>query len=71
MSYRPDFAALNRFTKAKGLPRVSRVGGSLREVYLNPDRVQVIAGRNINGTRGVESAPPKGTDEDRPSPSTD
>lgn len=56
MSQPPNFRDLDRFTKAKGLPRISKVAGGLRGVYLNPDRVQVFDGKDINGSRGGHSS---------------
>jgi hypothetical protein len=55
-----DFRAseLKSFAKAKGTPRPVRVVGGLRGVYLHPDRVRAVEGRNINGTRSQPPAHP-------------
>jgi hypothetical protein len=37
---------LKRFSKAKKLPCPVRVVGGIRRVYLRPDRVRVVNGRN-------------------------
>jgi hypothetical protein len=53
-----DFRAseLKSFAKAKATPRPVRVVGGLRGVYLRADRVRVVDGKNINGSRS--SSPP-------------
>jgi hypothetical protein len=46
---RGDF---ERFAKAKGLDRPSRVmAGGLRAVYRHPDQVRLVQGYDVNGTR--------------------
>lgn len=50
---RGSVAILERFARVKNLPRVGRVsGGGVREVYYkDPDRVRVVRGKRVNGTR--------------------
>jgi hypothetical protein len=54
-----DFRAdeLKSFAKAKDTPRPVRVVGGLRGVYLHPERVRVVNGKNINGTRSPSAQP--------------
>jgi hypothetical protein len=57
----PDGSTLNyfvEFAKKKKMPRPRRVaGGGSRDVYYRqPDRVKVIRGKDINGTRGAGPA---------------
>jgi hypothetical protein len=46
---------LNRFAKAKKMPTPGRVsGGGTRSVYYrDPDRVRVVRGKRVNGTRSA------------------
>lgn len=48
-----SMSILDRFIKVKKLPTVGRVsGGGVRTVYYrHPDRVRVIRGKPVNGTR--------------------
>lgn len=69
MAERPTFRDLDRFTKAKGLPRISKVAGGLRGVYLDPSQVQVFDGKDINGSRGVTER--ESTSGPAPQPSTE
>lgn len=60
-----DFRAsdLKNFAKAKATPRPVRVVGGLRGVYLHPERVRLVEGKPINGTRSLPPSPsrPPGT----------
>lgn len=60
MSRRRSITVLRGFTKAKKLPTPGRVaGGGLRTVYYeDPDRVEIVEGKRVNGTRGSSSAEP-------------
>lgn len=54
----PDDSAIAHFVafaKRKKMPRPSRVagGGSRDAYYRQPERVQVIRGKDINGTRSA------------------
>lgn len=54
----PDGSSIShfaKFAKKKKMPRPSRVaGGGSRDAYYRlPDRVQVILGKDINGSRGT------------------
>ena len=49
---------LKSFAKAKSLPRPMRIVGAVRGVYLRPDRVRVVDGKNINGSRSSSPPPP-------------
>jgi hypothetical protein len=50
-----SFSDHERFEKAKGFKRPGRVmAGGLRAVYLHPDRVQLVEGVTINGSRGLD-----------------
>jgi hypothetical protein len=46
---------LNEFAKAKNLPAAGRVsGGGPRNVYYrHPNRVKVVRGKRVNGTRSA------------------
>jgi hypothetical protein len=48
----PDF---EDFAKAKKMPKPERIsgGGSRAVYYRNPDRVQVIRGKDVNGSRSA------------------
>jgi hypothetical protein len=54
-----DMQLLERFAKLKGLPVPGRVagGGGRRVYHAQPERVQVIRGRDIGGTRKASSLP--------------
>jgi hypothetical protein len=51
-------SVLNRFVKAKKLPPVGRVsGGGVRTVYYrDPQRVKVVRGKRVNGSRAASYA---------------
>lgn len=53
MSDRPSIPDFETFAKAKKLAKPGRVsgGGSRAAYYRNPDRVQVIRGKDVNGSR--------------------
>jgi hypothetical protein len=57
MSKNPSLPALGRFAKKKNLAKPGRVsGGGTRAVYYdNPDQVQVIRGKDVNGSRSPRS----------------
>jgi hypothetical protein len=57
MSENPSIPALGRFAKAKKLAKPGRVsgGGSRAVYYENPDQVQVIRGKTVNGSRTPRS----------------
>jgi hypothetical protein len=50
-------SVLDKFVKAKKLPTVGRVsGGGVRVVYYrDPDRIRVVRGKRVNGTRAASS----------------
>jgi hypothetical protein len=57
---------LKSFSKAKDTPLPVRVLGGVRAVYLKSERVRVVDGKNINGTRSSSRppavSPPPGRD---------
>ncbi len=55
MAERSPISVLSRFAKAKKLPAVGRVsGGGVRTVYYrHPNRVKVVRGKRVNGTRAA------------------
>jgi len=56
MPDRPSLAHFIQFAKKKKMPVPGRVvgGGSLDVYYRRPDRVKVIRGRDINGSRNTD-----------------
>jgi hypothetical protein len=57
MPGKASVSILEVFAKAKNLPAVGRVsGGGVREVYYRrPDRVRVVRGKQVNGTRSADT----------------
>jgi hypothetical protein len=49
---------LRGFTKAKKLPTPGRIaGGGIRTVYYeDPERVEVVEGKHVNGTRAASDS---------------
>ncbi|HET8863812.1 MAG TPA: hypothetical protein VFM94_11250 [Solirubrobacterales bacterium] len=59
MSQGSLMSVLDRFVKAKKLPIVGQVsGGGVRAVYYrHPERIRVIRGKRVNGTRNASYRP--------------